>query len=136
MTSQATKTTAATGSINATSDPTQLDEERHEDGREDRPLGQRAGNDEVEHDDYQDEADQQRDRRDAGLSQPSGQRGGDDAGQVGVVEVGDELADHQQHEDQTAQAGKGLDHCGDYVVGALVLADRGAEGNARDAGFA
>ena len=40
------------------------------------------------------------------------------AGQVAVVEVGDELADHQQHEDEPGEAGERLRDRRDDVVGA------------------
>ena len=81
----------------------ELDEERHEDGREDRPLRNEAGHDEVQHHDDQDHPDQQRQGSDARLLEPVREADRDDVGDVAVVEERDELADHQQHEDQPGQ---------------------------------
>ena len=59
-------------------------------------------------------------------------------GQVAVIEVGDELADHQQHEDQAGEPGEGLRHRRDDVVAARerpgpdAVADPGDQERHRD----
>ena len=55
----------------------------------------------------------------AARSSRSASADGDHAGHVGVVEVGDELGDHQQHQHQPAEAGEGFGDRRDDVVAAL-----------------
>jgi hypothetical protein len=110
----------------------QTHKQGHENRRENRPFGQRPGNDEIQHQNHQDEADQQRNRGDARLPEPAGQRRGDDARHVGVIEVGDELGDHQQHENHAGQPREGLHHGGDHVVRVFIRAGRRAIGHAGD----
>ena len=53
--------------------------------------------------DHQDEADQQGETADVGRLEQIGHLDRGDPGMLRVVEVGDELADHQEHEDQAGQ---------------------------------
>ena len=96
---------------------TQLGEQGHEDGREDRPLGDQPGHDQVQGHDDQDHPDEQRQAADARGLEPLRQAHRQHVGQLAVVEDGDELADHQQHEHETRESREGLGHGRDDVVG-------------------
>ena len=96
-------------------------QQRHEDGREDRPFRDRAGDDQIEEEHDDDEPDQQPQRVEVRVLEDVGQRHGGERRHVGVVEVGQELADDQQQEDQAAQAGDRLAHRVDDVVACSVI---------------
>jgi hypothetical protein len=67
-------------------------------------------------------------------SRKPGQGHGDHVGHVAEVEVGDELADHQQHEDQSGQPGERLGDGGDDLVGGRHRLGPAAVGDAGQAG--
>ena len=83
-------------------------EQRDEDGRQDRPFGERAGQDDVDqrhHDDEQDDVARGADRH---VLQEVGEVHRHHGGEVRPVEEGDEVRDHEQQEDHAREVAPGL----------------------------
>ncbi len=57
-----------------------------------------------------------------------GERDGGHSRHVGVIEVGDELGNHQEHEDQATERVERLGYGGDDIIGTLEGAGSETEG--------
>ena len=75
--------------------------------------------DDVQNGDEDNQPEQQGKRTDTGALQQIRHDDGRDGGHACVVKVGDELADHPQHKDETGQAGERLGDGADDVIAAL-----------------
>ena len=108
-------------------------EQRDEHRREDRPFRHRAGKDQVDQEDHQNENDDVARRADRHGLQEVGKVRGQHRRDIGEAEEGDELSDDEQQEDQPGHPGEGLDDHADrggqvlHGAGALAVAEADGE---------